>query len=306
MMASNLILLLTAALWGFAFVAQSKGMESMDAFSFNAIRFALGAIMVRILLHSGYRRNRKVLWQPGLVLFIAASLQQIGIIFTTAGSAGFITGLYVLFVPLFGLLRGQRTGTRLLMAIALAVPGLYLVNSTGDLRASFGNLLVLISAVFWAIHVQLVDKYSKLQSTGALAFSQFAICSILSLVSALAWRFFRHPQNVFSTSYFTGYAHALLPILYGGLISVGIAYTLQIKAQQKAEPAAAAVILCLEGVFALIGSHLILSEALGSRNILGALMLLFAMILASVPKKIVDRKRGSDLSAQTSSSDIKI
>lgn len=298
-MASNLLLLLTAALWGFAFVAQSKGMESMDAFSFNAIRFALGAILVRLLLQSGYKRDRKIAWLPGIVLFIAAALQQIGIIFTTAGSAGFITGLYVLFVPLFGILRGKKTGSRLLMAIALAVPGLYLVNSTGDLQASLGNLLVLISAVFWAVHVHLVDKYSKVQSTGALAFSQFAICAILSSISAIIWRLWKHPQNVFSTSYFAGFGSALLPILYGGLISVGIAYTLQIKAQQKAEPAAAAVIMCLEGVFALVGSHLLLNEALGYRNVLGALLMLFAMILAALPKKCVDRNTGSDLSAQT-------
>jgi drug/metabolite transporter (DMT)-like permease len=298
-MTSNLLLLITAALWGFAFVAQSKGSQSMDAFSFNAIRFALGAIFIRIALHKSFKKQSKLLWQPGLVLFIAASLQQIGIIFTTAGSAGFITGLYVLFVPLFGLFRKQIPGSRLVIAIALALPGMYLINSTGGLRASFGNLLVLVSALFWAIHVQLVDKYSKLHSTGQLAFGQFAICALLSALSALIWRFSTSSTEVFSAAYFSGIAKAWLPILYGGLISVGIAYTLQIKAQQKAEPAAAAIIMCLEGVFALLGSYLLLSEAVGLRSIFGALLMLFAMILASLPKKLVDRNRGSDLSAQT-------
>lgn len=271
----------------------------MDAFSFNAIRFALGALFVRIALHKGFSKERKLIWQPGLVLFIASSLQQIGLIFTTAGAAGFITGLYVLFVPFFGLFRGQKPGSRLLAALALALPGLYLINSIGDLRASLGNLLVLISAVFWAIHVQLVDKYGKQHTIGEFAFSQFALCALLSALSAIIWRLGRHSSTAFAPSYLYGIAEGWLPILYGGLISVGIAYTLQIKAQQKIEPSTAAVILCLEGVFALIGSHLLLGERLEFRNVFGALMMLMAMILVSLPKKTIDRNRGSDLSAQT-------
>jgi drug/metabolite transporter (DMT)-like permease len=289
-MTSNLILLLTAALWGFAFVAQSQGSRSMDAFSFNAIRFALGALVVRGILYKSFAKPRRLIWQPGLVLFIAASLQQIGIIFTSAGSAGFITGLYVLFVPLLGLLRGQKPGFRLVLALGLALPGLYMINSTGNIRASLGNLLVLISAVFWAIHVQLVDKYAKTNSTGELAFGQFSICAILSGLGAVIWRLSMHPGTAFPIQYWQGIGIATLPILYGGLISVGIAYTLQIKAQKKAEPAAAAVILCLEGVFALFGSHLLLGEALSVQNVSGAILMLSAMILISLPKKFVDRK----------------
>lgn len=286
-MASNLILLLTAALWGFAFVAQSKGSESLDAFSFNAIRFALGALVVRLVLFRSFNKNRKFVWQPGLVLFIAASLQQIGIIYTSAGSAGFITGLYVLFVPLFGLYLGQKPDRYLWFAMALALAGMYLINSIGGISASFGNLLVLFSAVFWAIHVQLVNTYSKLQSTGELAFGQFSVCSVLSGISAIIWRLYHHQGGILDPVYYQGFSTALLPILYGGLISVGIAYTLQIKAQQKADPAAAAVILCLEGVFALIGSYLILGEAIHLRNLGGAFLMLLAMILVSIPKKML-------------------
>lgn len=286
-MASNLILLLTAALWGFAFVAQSKGSETLDAFSFNAIRFALGALVVRLVLFRSFHKSRKFVWQPGLVLFIAASLQQIGIIYTSAGSAGFITGLYVLFVPLFGLYLGQKPDRYLWFAMALALAGMYLINSIGGISASFGNLLVLFSAVFWAIHVQLVNTYSKLQSTGELAFGQFSVCAVLSGISAIIWRLNHHQGGILDPVYYQGFSTALLPILYGGLISVGIAYTLQIKAQQKADPAAAAVILCLEGVFALIGSYLILGEAIHVRNLGGAFLMLLAMILVSIPKKML-------------------
>lgn len=298
-MIANLILLLTAALWGFAFVAQSKGSQSLDAFSYNAIRFALGALFVRGALYKGFRKPSPFMWQPGLVLFIAASLQQVGIYYTTAGAAGFITGLYVIFVPIIGLMRKQSISKTVLLAILLATPGLYLVNSVGDLRASLGNLMVLVSAVFWALHVQLVDKYGKSRSTGSLAFGQFALCAILSAGFAMIWRLFKYPDAAFSGAYFAGFQQAFWPILYGGLISVGIAYTLQIKAQKQAEPAAAALILCLEGVFALLGSHLILKESLSHQNIIGAILMFLAMVLCSLPKKTIDRNSGPNLSAQT-------
>jgi drug/metabolite transporter (DMT)-like permease len=182
-MASNLLLLLTAALWGFAFVAQRKGMESLDAFTFNALRFALGAIFVRLALHKSFRNRASVLLLPGLVLFVAASLQQIGIIYTNAGSAGFVTGLYVVFVPLIGIFRGQKVNRRVSIAIVLAVAGLYLINSFQSLDVSLGNFLVLLSAVFFAWHVQIIDKFSKLHPAGVLAFI-FCVCALLSTLFA--------------------------------------------------------------------------------------------------------------------------
>lgn len=298
-MASNLLLLLTAALWGFAFVAQRKGMQSVDAFTFNGLRFALGALFVRFALAKSFRTRSSVILLPGIVLFIAATLQQIGIIFTSAGSAGFITGLYVVFVPLIGLIRGQRVNRVVIFSIILVVIGLYLVNSFERLDVSLGNLLVLISAVFFAWHVQIVDKLSKIHPTGVLAFDQFAVCAVLSITSALFWRAFMHPQAILSSTYAVGIKTALWPILYGGVISVGIAYTLQIKAQQKAHPANAAVILCLEGVFALIGGYLLLQESLSLRMIIGAALLFLAMILLSLQEKIIDRKRALNFSART-------
>jgi drug/metabolite transporter (DMT)-like permease len=296
---ANFLLLITAALWGLAFVAQRKGMESLDAFTFNAIRFALGAIFVRFALYRSFAKRADIIRLPGIVLFVAATFQQIGLIYTSAGSAGFITGLYVIFVPLIGIFRGQRLSRRVLYGILLAVLGLYLINRFESLQMSLGNLLVLISAVFFAWHVQIVDKYSKLYPTGMLAFDQFGVCALLSFIFAGIWRIFMHPYDTISTTYLQNIGIALIPILYGGLISVGIAYTLQIKAQREAEPAPAAVIMCLEGVFAMIGGYLILSENITLRSILGAAMLLIAMLLVSIPKKVIDRKCPVDLSAQT-------
>jgi len=298
-MASKLMLFITAALWGFAFVAQRHAVENLDAFTFNALRFTLGAIFVRFTLYKGFRKNADIILLPGIILFVAASFQQIGIIYTSAGSAGFITGLYVIFVPLIGIFRGQKPDARVAFAILIACAGLYFINSFESLEMSMGNLLVLISAIFFAWHVQIVDRYSKRYSTGVLAFNQFGVCALLSFIVALQGRIWLHPFQTLSGSYFGGISAAMIPILYGGLISVGIAYTLQIKAQQKAEPAPAAVILCLEGVFAMLGGYLMLSESITIRSIIGAALILIAMLLVILPKKVIDRKSPVELSAQT-------
>lgn len=296
-MSSKLLLLLTAALWGFAFVAQRQGMEHLDPFTFNAIRFGLGALFIRIVLFKSFKKQAPVLRLPGLVLFVAASLQQIGLIYTSAGAAGFITGLYVLFVPILGFFLGQRSGFKLIISVVLAVFGLYLLSSFVSAEVSFGNLLVLIAAVFWAVQVQMVHKYSRQVSTAVLAFDQFAVCAVLSIVFAIGLRIFMHPQAILSAAYFSNIGLAIWPLLYGGIISAGVAFTLQIKAQKKVEPGPAAVIMSLEGVFAMVGGYLLLQETLSLRSILGASMMLIAMILVNIPKKNVDRKSLVNLAA---------
>jgi len=140
---NELLLIITAALWGFAFVAQRKGMESLDAFSFNAMRFALGAVVVRLALFRSFKGQKKIVWQLGVVLFFAAAFQQVGIIYTTAGAAGFITGLYVLFVPIFGLWRGQKLELKTAVAIALS-PWVAYISSIAVRRFR------LLSAISWS------------------------------------------------------------------------------------------------------------------------------------------------------------
>lgn len=287
---SNLVLILTAAIWGFAFVAQRKGMESLDPFSYNALRFALGTGFLYLLKllskpkKTGSEPLDKISTLPmlllGLILFIAASLQQFGIVWTSAGNAGFITGLYVVFVPIFGLLRGQRMRLNLILSVALAVGGLYLINLGADLNMSLGNFLVLISAVFFAIHVQMIDKLSKLHSAIDLAMLQFSVVSILSFVFAGAHHLYgmnaSRGFDLLAGNVFT----AIIPILYGGIMSVGIAYTLQIFAQKRVQPTAAAIILCSEGLFALFGGWLILAEKIGLSTLFGASLLLAAMLIS--------------------------
>jgi len=279
---SEALLILTAAIWGLAFVAQRKGMQYLDPLLFNGIRFALGAIIVGMFMDKAKVRSAQspFPWLLGIVLFIAASLQQIGIVYTTAGNAGFITGLYVVFVPLLGIFRKQRLSKLIMISILLSVSGLYLINVRQPVTASLGNLLVLVSAVFWALHVQLIDKYTQNIDTFTLATGQFSICAVLSVAAGIVWYLAKSPSYLLSKTLFNNIGAASLTILYGGLFSVGIAYTLQVHAQKHVPPAPATIILCLEGVFALLGGWIILKETLSANILMGAALLLTAMLLS--------------------------
>jgi len=278
------LLLLTAAIWGFAFVAQRLGMQSVDPFSFNAVRFTLGALVVYLVAGRSPKSALAFPWLPGFVLFIAASLQQVGIIFTGAGAAGFITGLYVVIVPLLGLMHKERMRRQDMLASVIALAGMLLINQPGNLRATLGNLLVFVSAFFWAWHVRLIGRYAKIHPTARLAFAQFAICALLSALAAPLWFVFYDMGLSSLTNLGMGLYHAAWPIAYGGLLSVGVAYTLQIKAQKVVAPVPASIILCGEGVFATLGGILILREQLTLLSGLGMALMLIAMLFAVVPE----------------------
>ncbi|NLK50722.1 MAG: DMT family transporter [Candidatus Cloacimonetes bacterium] len=287
---------MASAIWGFAFVAQRKGNESMHPLLFNSLRFAIGALALLpfAIRKSKPSRPAKASWDMelillGFILFIAASLQQIGMLWTGAGNAGFITGLYVVFVPLIGLFRGQKPAKFILLAILFAVTGLWLINQNSSLDASFGNLLVLISAIFWASHVQMIDRLTTRYPSLRLAIWQYGICATLSL---LLW-IITHILNILPhhTAHpnFSAALHAgMIPVLYGGLGSVAIAYTLQLHAQKKVAPAPASIILCLEAVFALFGGWLLLNEKLSLQSLGGAAALFAAMLISvySTQKKL--------------------
>ncbi|NPV91659.1 MAG: DMT family transporter [Firmicutes bacterium] len=289
-MRSNLLLLLAAAIWGFAFVAQRVGMDHVGPFTFNGVRFALGGLSLLPLMFF-FRNNSpstgdarpKSGWRVGAVagtiLFIAASLQQAGMVYTTAGKAAFITCLYIVLVPIFGILLRHRPSLSTWMGSAVTVVGLYLLSIKEGFTISHGDLLELLGAFFWTAHILLIDRYSRAVDTLKLAFFQFITCSLLSLGAAF-W---------FETVSLNGILAALVPILYGGLCSVGIAYTLQIVGQKNASPAHAAIILSMETVFGALGGYLILSETLGSREIVGCALMLTGMLLSQLyiikPKK---------------------
>ena len=284
---SDVLLLTTAVIWGFAFVAQRVGMDYVGPFTFNGIRFAIGSLSLLPLVLMSREQTaatRNILPPPGLktillgggalglTLFTGASLQQIGLVYTTAGKAGFITGLYVIIVPILGLIWKQQPRIGTWIGAFMAAIGLYLLSITEEFTIEPGDLLVLIGAFFWAAHVLIIGWLSPRINPIKLAFSQYATCSILSLIAA----------SVVEVITLNSIFAAAIPILYGGLLSVGIAYTLQVVAQRDAHPAHAAILLSLEAVFAAIGGWLILGEIISPRGLVGCGLMLFGMLISQL------------------------
>ncbi len=282
---ANALLLLTSAIWGLAFVAQRVGMDYLGPFTFNALRFALGGavlwgvVRLRDAGHLPGVRAAEAEEVPrgwglllGAVLFGGASLQQAGLVYTTAGKAGFITGLYVVLVPLAGTAVGMRNGRRLWLGALLALAGLYLLSVTDAWRMAWGDFLVLSSALFWTAHVLLVDNLTARYDSLRLARLQFGVVALLSALVAVLW------EGAVSLQAVRGAGWA---VLYGGLLSVGVGYTLQLVAQQYTSPAYAAIIFSLETVFALAGGVLLLSEPLTGRALTGSALMLAGMLVGS-------------------------
>lgn len=280
-------LILASAIWGFAFVAQRKGNESLHPLFFNALRFGIGSLFLLTLILIKAPKTRPKLKPDllllGCILFIAASLQQIGLLWTTAGSGGFITGLYVVFIPIIGIFKKQKQSKMIIASICLAVPGLWLINSGASVDATLGNLLVLISAIFWALHVQYIDVIVQRYPSPLVAFSQYAVCAVISLIFWLGGLALKLIEPVTLTSLSANISGAAIPILYSGIGSVGIAFTLQLHAQRKVAPAPAGIILCMEAVFALFGGWLLLNERITWHSIGGAALLFIAMLVSTLP-----------------------
>lgn len=282
---ANLLLLLTAAIWGFAFVAQRVGIQYVGAFTFNGIRFALGALsLIPLIIFFDKKKqnsdngkvepNLKSTLVPGIlvgmILYAGATLQQVGLFYTTVGNASFITGLYMVFVPIIGVFLKHKIGKNSWIGVGLAVVGLYLLSINENFSISYGDLLEVIGAIFWAVHILTIDNFTKRINPLKLSFVQFATCSVLSLITAF----------IFEDITMSGISGALIPILYGGLLSVGVAYTLQVVAQKNAKPSHAAIILSMESVFGAIGGIIILGETMSGRGYIGCALIL-AGILAS-------------------------
>lgn len=301
---SDILLLITAFIWGFAFVAQKLGMDSLGPFLFNGIRFALGGIVLLPFwivqkrrspsIQSGDKSSLKVLPGragtkkvllfgviAGVLIFCGASLQQVGLQFTTSGKAGFITGLYVILVPIIGILWKQKTGFYTWISAVIAVAGLYFLSITKGFTISNGDLLVLAGSVFWALHVIQISHFVKKAKPLSLAIIQFFICSVLSVIAAIITKESFAGANILQ---------AAGPLLFAGVMSVGVAYTLQVIAQKEAPPAHAAIIMSLEGVFAAIGGLIFLSERnVTPREIMGCVLILAAMIISQ--KSVFSKKK---------------
>jgi drug/metabolite transporter (DMT)-like permease len=311
---ADILLLLTAGIWGFGFVAQRSGMEYVGPFAYNGIRFILGSlslfplVFVRRKAAAGgnsvpARRFCLYSLAAGVCLFIAVILQQFGLMFTTAGNAGFITGLYVVLTPIFGVFLGKKTGPATWLGSILTLTGLYFLSAAGQLDSvNPGDIITVVSAVFWALHVLLIDRLVQGIDPIALSLGQFTVCGFLALIGAFlfepliggaverinpallgtgvfTWRSFPALIAGLSAGAIRFPAEAVIPILYGGLASVGIAYTLQVVAQRDAPPTHATIILCLEGCFAALGGVLLLSEKVGPRSLLGFTLMFAGMLV---------------------------
>lgn len=282
----NLLLILTALIWGTAFVFQRVGMESLDPYTFNAVRMALAAIaigaaaLVRARTNPPTEQERRDTLVGGLccgALLAAASLfQQVGLVYTTAGKAGFLTAMYLLLVPVLGvLLLGRRERALTWLAVLLGVGGMYLLSMQGGFSLSRGDALVSICAVLFAGHILCCDLFSRRADPLALSAIQFAVTSLVSLVPALLTG---APQ-------IGQLRAALVPIVYCGLVSGGLGYTLQMIAQRFTDPTVASLLMSLESVFAALAGALILHERMSARELIGCAILFAAILLVQLAQQ---------------------
>ncbi len=290
-LSNSLILLLAALIWGVAFVAQSAGMEYVGGFTFNCVRSLIGGTVLIpcIFLLRRFRgkgrdegsfpgRRRTLLTGGiccGTLLCIASNLQQHGIKYTTVGKAGFITALYIVLVPIFGLFLRKRVGKLVWIGLCFAVAGLYFLCINGQFTVGIGDLLVFLCAAVFAVHILVVDHFAPLVDCVALSCIQFFTCGILSGI----------PMLLFETVRWSGLVGAAAPILYAGVMSCGVAYTLQIVGQRNMNPTVASMILSMESVVSVLAGFLILDQKLSGRELLGCLLMFTAVILSQVPEK---------------------
>ncbi|MCD8015007.1 MAG: DMT family transporter [Lachnospiraceae bacterium] len=323
-----LLLLLTATIWGIAFVAQSVGMDYVGPFTFSFTRCMIGgavlipciALLDRLKARDGRdigrtmeetgstipremaadqhleemadihtersaaakmsRRagNRTLLYGGiccGIALCAASNLQQIGIQYTTVGKAGFITAMYIILVPVFNSFRGQRAGVKIWISVLLAVAGLYLLCITEGFTVGYGDLLVLLCAAVFAIHILVIDYFSPKVDGVRMSCIQFFVCGLLSGVGML----------IFETPTIEAVAQAWLPIGYAGVLSCGVAYTLQIVGQKGMDPTVASLILSLESVVSVLSGWLLLGQSLSRKELFGCVLMFLAIILAQLPER---------------------
>ena len=286
-----LILLTAAFVWGVAFTAQSAGSEHLSAFSYTAIRYALGVIpLIPIAYFSELRKGssktvkRSILSGIlcGSIMFIAITFQQYGIqLARNSGKAGFITCLYILIVPLFGLFLKRFPSINVWVGVGMAVFGMYLLTVKENSAVEIGDVLVMFSAVFWAIHILTVDRFASEIYSVTFSAVQFATVSAVSAILMI----------LFDNVTLEAIRFAWLPILYGGLGSVAIGYTLQTIGQKYASPVPASLALSMESVFAALAGAVLLKENLGSRGYIGCALIFIAIILAQLPEKLFKTKK---------------
>lgn len=294
-MKGSALLLLTACIWGVAFVAQSVGMEYVGPFTFNFVRSILGGVVLIpciFFLNRGEKSGsaekiseeekkaqRKTLLTGGIccgiALCLATNFQQIGIKYTTVGKAGFITACYIVIVPVIGLFRKKKCSPVIWLSVLLAVLGLYLLCINEQFSIGYGDILVFICAILFSVHILVVDYFSPKVDGVKMSCIQFLVCGLLSGVVML---FTEQPQLF-------GVLLAWKPIAYAGIMSCGVGYTLQIVGQKGMDPTVASLILSLESCISVLSGWLLLGQTLSMREGLGCAVMFAAIILAQLPAK---------------------
>lgn len=291
--ANNFLLVLTAFIWGSAFVAQSVGMDYLGPFTFNSIRCFLGGIVLLPVIYFRDKKDKKEKLHTdrrmlitgglccGIALAAGSSLQQIGLIYTSAGKAGFITALYILIVPILRLLAGKKAGIKIWAGVVTAILGMYFLCITDGFSLSKGDFLILICAVAFSVHILVIDRFAPYTDGIKLSCMQFFVCGIICAV----------PMFILEQPDIHAIGNTWFPLAYAGVLSCGAAYTLQIIAQKNTDPTVASLILSLESVFSVITGWIILGEHLSPRETLGCILVFAAVILAQLPSDSFLRKR---------------
>ena len=286
---SSLILLLTATIWGVAFVAQSVGMEYIGPFTFNAIRCVLGGlVLIPVILvlkkkkeigaENQEKEDKKTLWTGGIacgvILCIASNLQQFGIMEASVGKSGFFTALYIVMIPVIGIFIGKRPGIKLWFCVALAVVGMYLLcMKDGSFTIERADIMLLLCALAFSFHILVVDYFSPKVGGVKMSCIQFFVCGVLSAVGML----FTETPDI------SNIQAAWLPLLYAGLLSCGVGYTLQIVGQKGINPVIASHIMSLESVISALAGWVILGQVLSPKEILGCVLMFVAIIITQIP-----------------------
>lgn len=294
-MRNSLLLLLTALIWGVAFVAQSVGGDAVGSFTFNGVRSLIGsAVLLPVIYFLDSQKKRELGEEKfqaekgdqktllmggiccGIMLCIASNFQQFGISFTTVGKAGFITAMYILIVPVLGLFMKRKVGVKVWAGVVLATIGLYMLCMTSErLTLSKGDFLVLICAGFFSLHILIIDHFSPKVDGVRMSCIQFFVCGVISMIGAF----------LFEAPDLGAILAGWLPILYAGVLSCGVAYTLQIVGQKNMDPTVASLILSLESVFSVLAGWVILHQTLSVRELAGCVLMFLAIILAQLPEK---------------------
>lgn len=294
---SNFLLLLTALIWGIAFVAQSVGMDHVGPWTFVFFRYVLSALVLipvtviagrRLRKKGGSRADFKEYLKGGILcgVFLGGGslAQQAGIQYTTAGKAGFITALYVILVPILGLIIGRKPEKKIWICVVLGLAGLYLISMKEGFSIGAGDLLVMLCALLFACQILCVDHFSsRLENLILLSLLQFAVSAVIAGTGMLLF------EQVSSKDLLA----AAVPILYAGILSGAVGFTLQVVAQKYTEPAVASLLMSMESVFSALAGWVILGQVLTPRELLGCILVFAAVILAQVPlKTLLRRKKG--------------